>query len=354
MKLAIDCRLIGSSGIGTFIENIVYHITQNTDNHFLLIGRKEKLAMYENNSRCEIVECNHATFSWKELLLFPVSKVNQCDAFYTPNFNIPLGIKVPIFSMIHDIVFLDIKGLSSGLGRCIRYLYIKRAISISRAIFTVSEFTKQRLKDYFHASKDIYVVHGAVSQGLVQFKEHHPYQTNKERYIVFLGNLKRHKGIELLIKAYKKIKETGTIDYKLYIVGRFNFRVKDQYVIELSTKHDSDIKFINDATNEEVYTLLSSADALISPSYYEGFGLTPLEAMFLGTPAIISDIPAHREIYRDTPAVFFKSGDIDDLINKLSSISHNHRVDITELTAWKYSFKISANKIADTIKKLLR
>ncbi len=349
MKIAVDCRLIGSSGIGTFIENIVHFMVQLRDHQFLLIGNLECLSEYAAMENCNVLSCTYDCFSLSELLRFPVKEVNSCDAFYTPNFNIPLGIKVPIYSTIHDIVFLDVKGLNSGIGKWIRYLYVKRALSVSKSVFTVSEFTKQRLKDYFHTPKDIHVVHSAISQKLVTFKQNHPHHPNKENYIIYLGNLKRHKGIELLINAYKKVKATRTIDYKLYIVGKFNFRVKDQFIIDLSSKHDPDIKFINDADDEEVYGLLSSARALVSPSYYEGFGLTPLEAMYLGTPVIISDIPAHQEIYQDSPAIFFKSGNINNLADKLTDIPQG-RIDIDELTAHKYNFKISANRIVDIIK----
>jgi len=56
---------------------------------------------------------------------------------------------------------------------------------------------------------------------------------------------------------------------------------------------------------------------LVQPSLYEGFGLPPLEAMVLGTPALISDILVFKEIYNDFPVTFFKTGDAIDLKNKM-------------------------------------
>ena len=47
-------------------------------------------------------------FSVKELLFFPVKEINKCDVYFSPNFNIPMGISIPIFSTVHDVVFLDI------------------------------------------------------------------------------------------------------------------------------------------------------------------------------------------------------------------------------------------------------
>lgn len=346
MRIAIDCRLFGSSGIGTFIENVVYYITQDADNTFLLIGSPQNLRDYANKENCTIISCEHAPFSLKELFLFPQKVVNQCDAFFSPNFNLPLGIKIPIFSMVHDIVFLDIKDINSPLGRAIRSLFIRRALKISKTVFTVSKFTRQRLIDYFGTRTPIQVVSNGISRQLLQYS---PQQdaNREESYIIFLGNLKIHKGIQTLVEAYKKGKAEGIINDKLYIVGRFNFRVKDKFIEELSKNPDPDIRFITDADNTEVYRLISGARLLVSPSLYEGFGLTPLEALYLGTPVVISDIPAHKEIYQGSPAVFFHAGDTNELKEKITALYQ--RVDARRWIADHYTYKHTATKLLEII-----
>ena len=100
MRLAIDCRLIGETGIGTFIENVLNNIVLHTENEYVLIGNTNKLVKYQQLTCCKVVKCSLRSFTPAELLCFPVREVNACDAFYTPNFNLPLGIKVPIFSAI--------------------------------------------------------------------------------------------------------------------------------------------------------------------------------------------------------------------------------------------------------------
>ena len=347
MRIAIDCRLIGSSGIGTFIENIVYYLTQDVDNSFLLIGSPQKLGEYAGKENCSIVKCTFSSFSLQELFLFPTKEVNRCDAFFTPNFNIPLGIRVPIFSMVHDVVFLDIKNLNSFLGRKIRYIYIWRALKISTAVITVSEFSKSRIKNHFHTKTPIHVVGSALNAKILNYRSKHNC-VSKEDYIVFLGNLKKHKGIEILIQAFLKAKKNHGIKTKLKIIGRFNFRAKDEYVLSLLSKAGNDIELVTDADDETVYRLLQAAKALVSPSYYEGFGLVPLESMALGTPAIVSDIPAHKEVYKDMPVVFFKCGDVDDLSEKLVNVTDS-TVDIERFIESRFSFARKAQEILNII-----
>lgn len=57
---------------------------------------------------------------------------------------------------------------------------------------------------------------------------------------------------------------------------------------------------------ESLIKLIKNATCLIQPSLYEGFGIPPLEAMSLGTPVIVSDIPVFKEIYDRYPVIYFK------------------------------------------------
>jgi glycosyltransferase involved in cell wall biosynthesis len=140
----------------------------------------------------------------------------------------------------------------------------------------------------------------------------------KEKTIVFIGNIKKHKGLNILLTAYLLARNEG-LTHSLVIAGtEEKFRTKDK---ELLTKFealkDKGVEFSNKLTNEKLVELLATSALLVQPSLYEGFGLPPLEAMFCGTKALISDIPVFREIYADFPVRFFKSGDAVDLKEKL-------------------------------------
>ena len=353
MRIAIDCRLIGQSGIGTYIQNLVAHAINILGHDYVLIGNSKALSGYAERDNCTVVECTHRSFTLKELFSFPTKEVNQCDAFFTPNFNIPLGIKVPIFSTIHDVVFFDVDGICSSLGKFIRWIYIKRALSISNTVFTVSHFSDERIRSLFHYYGNIRVVYNGISQELTEYRKIHGCTVKKNsNYIVYLGNLKKYKGIKDLIMAYHKAKTQMGLDTRLMIIGRKDARTMDKEVLQKMEQHDDDILFVTDADNNRVYQLLSGAKALVSPSHYEGFGIPPLEAMYLGTPAIISDIPTHREVYQGTPAIFFRCGDSNDLAEKLTHIPSK----VCNVDDWvenKYNFMKTAETAIKLIEKAL-
>ena len=344
MKIAIDCRLIGQSGIGTFIENVVHHMVKVSDAEFVFVGDKKILSKYDKQDNCTIVECSYGSFTLNELLRFPTHEVNQCDVFYTPNFNIPMGIRIPIYATIHDIVFFDTENFASPLYKAAIRWYIKRALRIAKGIFTVSNFSKERIQDYFHTSREIMVVSNGLSNDILDYKRDHPTFHNHRSGIVVLGNIKKHKGLHVLLKAYTQLIKEGVDVPKLTIIGRSDSRTKDDSILQVINNHNDKIRLVSGATNQQVYDILSKAACLVSPSLYEGFGIPPLEAMSLGTPVILSDIPAYKEIYGNFPVTFFEAGNAEDLCNKLK-ILHSSPIDADNQIGSTYTYEKTAKII---------
>lgn len=312
MKIAIDCRFIGKSGIGTYIENIVDRmLTEHQDNQYVLICEDGETLMQKEN--VEIIETKIAPFSVRELLFFPIERINSCDLFFSPYINIPGGIKIPIYSTIHDCVFFDIDGLVSPLGKILRRYFYKRAVRISNKIFTVSKFSKERILYHFSTKKEIIVTGNGVTRVMQNFKRDN---IVKKDYFIYVGNIKKHKGLHILVSAYARACDHG-LKTKLVIVGsNENFRSSDT---ELATMIASlpNVEFTGMVTNQKLMSLISEAQALVQPSLYEGFGIPPLEALYLGTNVFLSDIPVFKEIYSDLPVSFFPAGDVYSLCELL-------------------------------------
>ena len=145
MIIAIDCRWIDSSGIGVYIQGCLPYFL-DSNNFFYLIGDSEKLnKIISGHKNCQVLECRIKPFSLRETFTFPqniLKKINSGDAFYSPYFNVPSGIKVPVFTTIHDIIFPDMPHLSSRLGLAARMFFYRRCFRRSKKIFTVSKFSK--------------------------------------------------------------------------------------------------------------------------------------------------------------------------------------------------------------------
>ena len=356
MRIAIDCRMIGSGGIGSFISELIPYFLE--ENQCLLIGTHEQCSPFISLPNVEFCYCDIKPFSLKETFFFPaevLDRINSYDFFFSPYCNIPNGISIPIFSTIHDVVFLDVKELTSFAGRFARKMFYKRAVNFSDAIFTVSEFSKERIIKHLNCKKRIEIVYNAAPSYLKEpFDGNKPQKTDQ---IIFVGNIKKHKGLKILLDAFELAqKKNSSFHSKLVIVGNAdNFRTGDSETIErLQSLSNSgiNIEFTGKVSNEQLKIIYAKSKFLVQPSLYEGFGMPPLEAMTVGTQALISDIPVFKEIYASLPVTFFKAGDSADLSDKLILMNQksNQEIDISSVSQI-YSYKRSAKIICDTMKE---
>jgi glycosyltransferase involved in cell wall biosynthesis len=357
MTITIDCRLLGASGVGVYLRECLPYFLESPHS-FVLFGDPKKLTHIAGaRQNAKILPCDTKPFSARELLLFPrpfLKTINQTDLYYSPYFNIPAGITVPVYTTIHDIIFPDMPELTSKIGLMARMWFYRRAFARSKKIFTVSEFSKSRIDYYSRGKKPIIVTHSAIQPYLLDRGEqtgllNRPPVPVKTDTILFIGNIKKHKGLRCLLEAFFRSREAG-LKSKLIIVGsRDNFRSRDTETLGLLDKADSSVvEFTGFISDEKLRELLRESALLVQPSLYEGFCLPPLEAMVCGTKALISDIPVLREIYEGYPVTFFRAGDSGDLRDKLLSLLYNkepERIVLPGPLREKYTFKKTAEVI---------
>lgn len=343
--------MIGSGGIGSFIHEMIPYFLEK--NECLLIGTHEQCMDFVRMNNVEFCFCDVKPFSSEEIFSFPkdvLDAIHKYDFYFSPYCNIPGGIELPIFSTIHDVVFLDVKDLTGFFGRLGRKFFYQRAINFSDAIFTVSEFSKSRILANLKCKKPVSVVYNGIPKYLETPLENPP---SKKDQILFVGNIKKHKGLKTLLDACELAWSQGFTS-KLVIVGnKDNFRTGDEETAaRLESVSSQKIEFTGKISNESLKILYAESKFLVQPSLYEGFGIPPIEAMSQGTPALISDIPVFKEIYDGFPAEFFRAGDAEDLSKKLLDFK-TEKIDISALKG-KYSYKNSADKIISTIEKFVR
>ncbi|MDR1900925.1 MAG: glycosyltransferase family 4 protein [Treponema sp.] len=316
----------------------------------MLFGDSKKLTPFtDSRQNSEILNCTIKPFSVHELFFFPgylKKKINQTDLFYSPYFNIPPGITVPVYTTIHDIIFPDMPELTSRTGLALRMWFYRRAFRFSEKIFTVSNFSKSRIEYYSNNTKPVIVTYSAIQPYLLEGQKE---KVNKKKYILFIGNIKKHKGLWCLLDAFFQARDEG-LAYRLLIIGnKDNFRSQDtESLRKLDSIDASIVEFTGSVSNKQLMELLTNAALLVQPSLYEGFGLPPLEAMICGTTPLLSDIPVFKEIYDGFPVTFFRTGDSRDLKDKLMTLLFNKKGEILVLPehlAAKYTFKKTASVI---------
>jgi glycosyltransferase involved in cell wall biosynthesis len=137
-------------------------------------------------------------------------------------------------------------------------------------------------------------------------------------YVLYLGRLVPEKRVEDLLLAYRQVQGTR----RLVVAGAAGFT--DHYVTGLRRLAASDERIIFTGRQETgaVHALLAHATAFVSPSAMEGLPMSLLECMQHGTPAIVSDIPPHRELLGSTGGAesFFPVADVDALSSRIGAV----------------------------------
>jgi glycosyltransferase involved in cell wall biosynthesis len=334
--------MINSSGVGVYLRGCLPWFLASP-RRVLLLGDTETLVpLTRGKANARIIECRVKPFSARELLAFPrtvLKEINRCDLFYSPFFNVPGGIRVPVYTTIHDIIFPDMPQLTSKAGLAARMWFYRRAFRRSQKLFTVSSFSRARLDFHSRGRVPIVVTHSAVRSDLLSYDEA---ACPKEDFILFIGNLKQHKGLQCLIDAFEDARKGG-LTSRLVIAGS-----GDNLRTRAAPPGTPGVEWAGSVSDGELAALLARARLLVQPSLYEGFGLPPLEAMAIGTRALVSDIPVFREIYDGFPVAYFRAGDTTDLKEKLLAIladGKTERISLSDGLKNRYTFEKTASVI---------
>jgi glycosyltransferase involved in cell wall biosynthesis len=342
--------MIDASGIGVYLREVLSRFLQS-ENDFLLLGNSRRLQCYSSNANVKIIECDIQPFSLKEIFFFHLKtarQINKAGLYFSPFFNIPRLITIPVYITIHDIIFPDMPELTSRHGLVARMWFYRRAYKKAKKIFTVSEFSKSRIQHHLGTGKPVIVTHSAIQLMFLQYRAGLK-NVEKTKIIVFIGNIKKHKGLDILLDAFSLARNEG-LPHSLLVIGeKENFRTADNAVLQKIEELGGEaVTFTGFISDDKLMEHLSKASLLVQPSLYEGFCLPPLEAMVLGTRALISDIPVLKEIYSGFPVTFFRAGDSPDLKRRMMELLFEKKTSSLVLPddlLLKYTFEKTASVI---------
>jgi len=118
-------------------------------------------------------------------------------------------------------------------------------------------------------------------------------------FILFVSTIEPRKNIPNLVRAYRLLLDEYNSDATLVLAGAKGWLFEDVFQLVRELDLDNRVRFLGRVATEELLWLYNAARVLVAPSFYEGFGLTPLEAMACGTPVVVSDVSSLPEIVTD-------------------------------------------------------
>jgi glycosyltransferase involved in cell wall biosynthesis len=308
--VAIDARwLIG--GIGTYTENLLLGLNARANGlEIHAIVRKADAARVRSIcSRVTILDVPIYTLA--EQFLVPRA-VKSCDLLHVPHFNVPLLHTGPLIVSIMDVIHISSPAYRDSFGS---RFYAKPMLNASARkadqVVTVSEYSKTQIMEALGIPESkITVIHCGVDSQYFQAcdpKENRAVAESlgiRTPFLLYVGNLKPHKNVATLLRAFAQLCRRQTLPHRLVIVGD-DLRWKRSLVDECSRLRIGDrllfIPYVDQALLPRIY---AAADVLVMPSAVEGFGLPVLEAMASGTSVICSQAASLPEVAGDAVLYF--------------------------------------------------
>jgi len=335
----------------TGIERYAYEITRRLDNlcakdeiAIVIPSNAENIPDYKNLEIIRLEKKSDSNIRWQMLTLqWFLLTHKKYTILEFGNTALPLA---PGIVFLHDIYceffpedFISKRDKFTRFYSRIQYRFIAY---LAKKIATVSEYSKKEISETFNINPAkidvIYSSADHIRDIEPDFSILEKFPALKEKQFFFsLGSLSKRKNIKWIIEYAKRHPEST-----FAISGTSLSTVK---VNELDDEIPHNIVMLGYLDDSKVKALMTKCLAFVLPSYYEGFGLTPLEALRCGAQIIIAKAASLPEIYGKT-AHYIDPYDIDTDLDILLNDSVEKPYEIIA----KYSYDISARKVYNIIK----
>lgn len=290
---------------------------------------------------------DHSGHTWEQIDLPLFLKKNGSPLLVNLANTAPLLYPNKV-TTLHDVAFERFPENFTRKFRLAYQLATPRILKSSRKIMTVSEFSKREICELYNTQPDkVCVIPNAVADSFRRVAS-----PVRERYLLAVSSLNRQKNFHGLVEAFGQLTQST---HKLYIVGSLNKNFADPGLVR-KIESDARIKLLGRVSDEDLVTLYSGADAFIFPSFYEGFGLPPLEAQACGCPVIASNTASLPEVCRDS-ALYCSPYDTNDIAEKIQLLISKPELaeDLKEkgfANFMRYSWESSAMQLAQVLRGL--
>lgn len=325
MKIALDVRMMWSSGIGSYIRHLAPRVIRKLpEARFCLLGRPEEMKRWEGfapGPNIEWVEVKARIFTLSEQMELARKIPRGTDLLWCPNYDFPLLWRGKLMVTVHDLFHLV---MGKGMGSIPKWAYshfmFDRLVHRADALLSVSQFTEGELIRLTRVSpRKIKVIHNGVDESW--FKVERRQNPHSRPFLLFVGNVKPHKNLGRLLEAFAMIKDR--VPHDLVLVGKKEgFITGDREVLRQAETFGDRVKFTGVLEDGQLQQYYAFADLLVFPSLYEGFGLPPLEAMAVGTPVACSHAASLPEVCGEA-ALYFDPSQPQDMADKISKILEN-------------------------------
>ena len=323
MRIGIDAReLCGrATGAGRYLEGLLRCWSADESasrrHEFVLYAPEPLAAAFDARRFATRIVPGSPNTWWEQVRLPPIAARDHLDIFFAPAYTAPLATRVPTVIAIHDVSFAAHPEWFSAREGLRRRTICRRAAMRSRAVVTISEFSRREIIEHLgvEAPRVHVIPPGITAPAGAETAARRP-------SVLYVGSMFNRRHVPDLIRAFAAMARSHP-DATLDLVGDDRtFPPENPGAAIARAGLDGRAvwrKFLPDA---ELGRLYWTARAFAFLSEYEGLGLTPLEALAAGVPPVLLDTPVARESCGNA-AVYVVKGDVAAAASALEQLLYD-------------------------------
>ena len=307
---------------------------------------------------------------WEQFLLPKAAEAAGCDILHCTSNTAPIRCKVPVITIIHDIIYLErLNLLKKGatlyqkFGNLYRRLIVPTVARTSKAVVTVSNYEKERIKNFLGLTNELYAIYNGVGEHFKVIEDKDVLLAARikynlpERFLFFLGNTDPKKNTPNVLRAFAEINRKSDIAYKLVMLD-FDENALLAILKNIGcTEIRKDIVMTGYVPNAELPVIINQCKVFLYPSLRESFGIPILEGMACGVPVITSNTSSMPEVAGNAAAIVdpAKPKEIANAIEKILS-DEEYRLALCEKgveRAKMFSWRNMASAYLDLYKHII-
>ena len=367
MKIGIDAKWYfegppsGQRVVKCLIDHIL--LLDKTNEYFIILDKRhKKKSLISNNDLVKQIYLWAGNNFLSNVLLLPlITYKYKLDLVLCQNF-VPLFCRGKKVAYIHDALFLSFPQYYSRIEK-LYFTPMKYLAKKSDLIVTISNAEKLRLLQFGFKTnqKDIAVVYHGIEQTFKTKEERNKEELHfvKEKYqlpdeyLLYVGRINARKNIDTLLRSIPLLKNKLI---PLIIVGAEDWKQSSYSEMMKDLNVAGRVSFTGSVTDNELGIIYALATVFCFPSFAEGFGLPPVEAMASGIPAVVSNTTSLPEVCGES-GTYFNPSNAAELALKIDRLLENEQLYLEKKEIgieWssRFTWKNSAGKLIAIMEKL--
>lgn len=357
LRIAVDAReLLGdTTGVGRYLGELMRRWTTRASaaGPRFVLYTPEPLPLAFPGTEVRVLGGAGGGTWWEQTALSLAVRRDAPDVFFAPAYTAPVWLNRPLVVTIHDVSFSRHPEWFPWREGTRRRWLTRSAARRAETVLTVSRFSAREIQELYRLPPERVAV---VPNGVV-VPTTAPAES-REPLVLYTGSIFNRRRLPDLLAAFARVVQ-HLPGARLVVVGQDRtWPRQDLRALVVSHGLELCVEMIDYVPEAELARLYARASAFAFLSEYEGFGLTPLEALAAGVPIVVLDTPVAREVYGDA-AAYVAAGDIQGTADALlplllSPEDRDAQLARARAVLERYSWETAAQRTLEVLERAAR